>query len=482
MNPKSLRQFVLMSAIVAASGGMAQTPVAATASAPPAPVAPAATDWRETYAYAVGMQAIVYGFPVVKNLQQRYYMVEKPVGQVSMPVNAWYHQRNPGTSNDKYGSSIIDTLLYSAAWFDVSKEPLIVTVPDAGKRYYGLQLMEMYSDIFGYVGLRATQNKAGSYAVVGPDWKGTLPKGLAGTLRSPTPTGMLLLRIVFDARDKLKQTHDLQDQTVISTLSAFASNQPFVASVRDVLDPGDRQKDPLWFFTTLNRGMTENPPPAKDQPILASLASVGLGPNQSDDLSTLSEPTRAGLRRAMADGLPMLAAVAKSGGNAKIVNQWAYGQANWGRTADSNDFLTRAATQSLAGMQEHHIEEVVKLRAHFDSQGKPLNGADGKYTIHFAPGQIPPARSFWSITLYDERYDLAANEIGRYSRGSPDAELHYGADGSLDLLLQAQAPADALRSNWLPTPKGPFNLFLRAYLPGESLIQQTWTPPPVTRN
>jgi len=359
---------------------------------------PAPPDWRETYAYSVGMQAIVYGFPVVKNLQQRYFMVEKPMGQVSMPVNAWYHQRLPGTSADKYGSSIIDTLLYSAAWYDVSKEPLIVTVPDAGKRYYGLQLMEMYSDIFGYVGLRATGNKAGSYAVVGPNWKGRLPEGIAGTLRSPTPTGMLLLRIVFDGRDNLKPAHDLQDKTVISTLSAWTAKTPYVASVRDVLDPADRKADPLWFFTLLNRGMTENPPPAKDAPIVATLASVGLGPNQSDDLSKLPEPTQAGLRRAMADGLAMLGAVAKSGGNARIVNNWAYGQMDWGRTAESSDFLTRAATQSLAGMQEHWVEEVVKLRAHQDGNGAWLDGSSGRYVMHFAPGQVPKAGSFWSIS------------------------------------------------------------------------------------
>lgn len=442
---------------------------------------PAPADWRETYAYSVGMQAIVYGFPVVKNLQQRYFMVEKPIGQVSMPINAWYHQRQPGTSADKYGSSIIDTLLYSAAWYDVAKEPLIVTVPDAGKRYYSLQLMEMYSDIFGYVGLRATGNKAGTYAVVGPDWKGSLPQGIAGTLRSPTPTGMLLLRIVFDDRGKLQPTHELQDKTGITTLSAWLAKTPYVADRRDVLNPADRNADPLWFFTLLNRGMTENPPPARDQPIVATLASVGLGPNQSDDLSKLAEPTKAGLRRAMADGLAMLGAVAKSGGNAKIVNHWAYGQMSWGRTAESNDFLTRAATQSLAGMQEHWVEEVVKLRAHHDAGGALLNGASGRYLLRFAPGQVPKARSFWSVTLYDERYDLAANEINRYSRGSPDAELKYGADGSLEILIQADSPPEAQRANWLPAPKDPFNLFLRAYLPDESLVQQAYVPPPVTK-
>lgn len=467
------RRFTRVAAIVA----MLATPLCETAIAAESP--PAQADWRETYAYAVGMQAVIYGYPVVRNTMARFGMVERPQGQVDSPVNGWYHQRQPGTSADKYGSSITENLLYSAAWYDVSKEPLIVTVPDAGKHYYSIQMMEMYSDIFAYIGLRATANKAGSYAVVGPYWKGKLPKEIAATLRSPTPAGLLLLRIVYDSRDNLKPTHELQDRTHLTPLSAWSAKKSFVASMRNVVDPADRKSDPLWFFTTLNRGMTENPPPAKDQPILASLATVGLGPNQPDDLSKLDKGTRAGLQRAMADGLGLLAKVAKTGGDAKVVNHWAYGQLNWGRTAQSSDFLTRAATQSFSGMQEHHVEEVVKLRAHHDGKGELLNGADRRYVLRFPPGGIPKARSFWSITLYDEKYDLAANEINRYSRGSPDADLVYAADGSLELYIQAEPPADNKRANWLPAPKGPFNLFLRAYLPDASLITQSWVPPPI---
>ena len=443
---------------------------------------PTKPDWRETYAYAIGMQAVIYGYPVVRNTLQRYGMVEKPAGQVDSPIHGWYHTRTPGTSADKYGSSITENLLYSVAWYDVSKEPLVLTVPEAGKRYLSVQMMEMYSDIFAYVGLRATGNKAGSHLIVGTDWKGEKPKGIASIVRSPTPTGLLLLRIVYDSRDNLKPTHALQDQTLLAPLSYWQSKKPFVASVRDVVDPVPPKADPLWFFRTLNRGMTENPPPAKDAPIVAELASIGLGPSKSDDLSKLDEATQAGLRREMADGLALLKSVAQSGGNAKIVNHWAYGQLNWGRTAQSNDFLTRSATQSLAGMQEHHVEEVVKMRAHHDSTGALLNGADGnKYVLRFQKDQFPKAQSFWSLTLYDDHYNLAANDIDRYSRGSQDKEMKFGADGSLEIYIQNEPPAADKRDNWLPAPKGPFNFFLRAYLPDENLIKQTYVPPPVVK-
>lgn len=126
------------------------------------PAQPAA-DWRETYAYTVGMQAVICGWPIVKNATVRYHMIEKPNGQADMPLNTWFHSRRAQDYRDKIHSSVTADLLYSAAWFDVSREPLVITVPDSPSLYYGIQMMEMYSDIFAYVGTRATGGKAGKH-------------------------------------------------------------------------------------------------------------------------------------------------------------------------------------------------------------------------------------------------------------------------------------------------------------------------------
>lgn len=473
-----------MTATAIAAGVALLAPLAATAQTPPAAApAAAATDSRENYAYAMGMLAVVYGFPMVNNTTKRWGMTEKPMGQIDAPVNAFYRVPRAADADDKYSASPTPDVIYNIAWFDVSKEPVVVTVPDAGTRYYGLQMMEMYSDIFGYVGLRSTGNKAGHYLVVGPDWKGTLPAGIADIRRSPTNTGMFILRVHYTENDPkdMEVVRGLQRDTLITPLSFWQAKKPFVAADRDVVDPVLPGSDPLWFFRTLNRGMTESPPPEKDKAIVALLASIGLGPKQSDDLSRLDAPTRAGLQRAQADGMKLLQDVLRSGGAAKVVNQWAYGEESWGRTAQSNDFMARAASQALAGMQEHYIEEVVKLRAYKDSSGELLNGSDRRYVVKFAAGQVPVAKAFWSITLYNEKFDLSANELNRYTRGSNNKSIKYGADGSLELYVQADKPADDKLGNWLPAPRGPFNLFMRAYLPDESLIKQTYVPPPITR-
>lgn len=469
--PKFCTALLLAPLALALPGTIAaqQTPQAAIA-------APQTADWREAWAYQVGLQAVVYGYPVVKNLTVRFGMIERPSGQADMPLHTWFHSRRASDHTDKLHSSVTADLLYSALWFDLRKGPVVFSVPDDGGIYYSLQFMEMYSDIFGYIGTRETGGKAGKYLLVGQDWNGTVPAGIAGVLRSPTPTGLVLLRVALTDRTKLAPIHALQDKVIVEGLDGMPLDHS-----RDVIDPVPPVASSLPFFAMLNRGMSENPPAPGDAALMAQFASVGLGSGQNDDLSGLDPATQRGLRRAMTDGLAFLKQVSIAGGNAKLVNHWAYGQKTWGRTATKGDYLTRSANQSFSGMQEHWIEEVVKLRAHHDGDGQLLDGSKARYTLHFTRDQIPVAKSFWSVTLYNEEYDLTENAIARYSIGSVDKALRYDKDGGLTIYLQAEPPGKKLMANWLPTPRGPFNLFLRAYLPDQALQEQSYAPPPVRK-
>jgi hypothetical protein len=455
----------------------AQTPTIQPANA----ATPEAKDWRENYAYAVGLQAIIYGFPAVKALNMRYGMVEKPVSVIDTPVNQLFHLRRAADFTDANHSSPATDFLYSVSWYDVRREPVVVSVPDSVDRYFSVQFMEYYSDIFAYVGTRATGGKAGSYLLAGTDWKGETPAGIAGVIRAPTPTGAFLIRVGFrDDRSKLTPVYKMQDASDMRPLSKWLAHDMSPATGRDVIDPAV-PGTPLAYYVNLNRAMTENPPPAKDRAMVSLLRSVGLGPGQSDDFSKLDAGTRKGLERALKDGMALISQTAISGGDVKTINQWAYNPTSWGRTGESDDFLIRSATQSFSGFLEHHIEEVVKLRAHHDGDGAALDGSKGNYVLRFGPDQIPQAKAFWSVTVYNDEYNLFANPHGRYSFGNVDRDLKYDKDGGVTFHLQAEAPAKQLKANWLPVPKAPFNLFLRAYLPDQSLIRQTYVPPAVNR-
>jgi hypothetical protein len=114
-----------------------------------------------------------------------------------------------------------------------------------------------------------------------------------------------------------------------------------------------------------------------------------------------------------------------------------------------------------------------------DERGERLNGAR-RYTVTFARGETPPVNGFWSLTLYDEQHFFVPNPIKRYSVGTKNKSLKFGADGSLTIYVQPDPPSEERRANWLPSPDGrAFSLYIRAYWPQVTVLDGTWTPPAV---
>jgi hypothetical protein len=114
-----------------------------------------------------------------------------------------------------------------------------------------------------------------------------------------------------------------------------------------------------------------------------------------------------------------------------------------------------------------------------DDSGKPLDGVS-KYTLHFDKGSTPPANAFWSITLYDADGFPIANALNRFAVSSW-MPFKYNSDGSLDLYFQNASPGKDKENNWLPAPKGLFNLTMRIYAPKSDVLIGKWNPPSVVR-
>ena len=460
-------------------------PAAASESVAPANTVPAVTPWNEQFAYLTGMQAYIYGYPAIYYANVRYQWIESGQGPVRMAVNQYYHSRVLSDYRLQHGGSPNRETPYSAAMLDLV-EPMVLTVPEnPEQRYYSLQLADFYSDTVGYIGVRATHNLAGDYLVVGPDWQGEVPQGIKGVIHATTPWTFVVARTFSDGSEAdLVKVHAFQDGYKITPLSQYGKPEVKQTERHDVLDPA-AGTDPLGAFKTMNAAMKENPPPARDDALMKQFALVGLGPQAKGNLDDLDPAIKRGLARAIVDGHALLGRVAKAGGSivgaTRTQNGWFYGASNWGRMAADGDFLGRAGTQAFSGLIEHVIEESVKLRTFVDSDGDPLNG-DNRYVLHFSKAQIPQAKSFWSVTLYDENYNLSYNEAGRYSVGDTLPGLIYGKDGSLDIYIQAEKPDGDKTANWLPAPKGKdFNLFLRTYFPGPTLLDQSYSAPAVVK-
>ena len=116
-----------------------------------------------------------------------------------------------------------------------------------------------------------------------------------------------------------------------------------------------------------------------------------------------------------------------------------------------------------------------------DAEGHPYDGAH-KYVMHFDKGQIPPAKGFWSLTMYDAQYFFVPNPLNRYTVSSR-SKFKYNKDGSLDVYIQSESPGKGKEANWLPAPKDKFVLCLRLYWPYEpphvSILDGSWKPPAV---
>ncbi len=442
----------------------------------------AATDWREDQAYFLGMQAYIYGYPALRYTRDRYRMVENATGIIQIRVNDFFHVTRLANSSDKYSASANHDTIYSLSWIDLNEEPMVIHAPQGDGRYIDIELAEFYSDVFGYVSPHLHDGKAITYLLLGPKWDGAIPEGqFDGVLRSPTPWVWAVARVYSSGDDDdLVIAKKIQSEFALAPLSQWQSGNIVPSTRRDVRDPFSDANDPLADFRTMNAAMNENPPPPRDTALMREFGRVGLGPLATVALDDLNENTRRGLQRALLDGNILLQKLAEAGGDTKVVNNWFFGDKNWGRMAESGDFLGRASPQSYAGGIEHWVEMAAKLRSFADADGEILNGKNN-YRIRFEKDQIPTARAFWSISVYDDKFNLAETDWDKYLVSDATENLVYGQDGSLEIYLQQDQPEQAYRANWIPLPKGDFNLFFRFYLPNQSMIDQTYVPPPVRK-
>jgi len=440
-----------------------------------------ADDWREQYAYSVGVQAYIYAGPLLYLTRLRHKWATDASSFPYTPLNRLYHFRKIADATYKDGGSPNNDTLYSWGFLDVSKEPVVLAHPDMGQRYFTFELADMYSNNFGYVGKRATGSAAGAFLIAGPGWNGQQPNDVRDLIRSPTPYVLVFGRTFVESPGDVPAVNKLQDQYRVVPLSLWGKSGTTNPENRDVWAPFDSKADPLADWKTINRAMAENPPPAKDKQLLEMFATVGIGPGLTETLDKLDPASKRGLARAAAGGWAMVEGMLAAGVSNRIVNGWLFPPSTLGRQgAVDNDFLGRAVC-SIGGIICNDAAEAVYVVAFTDVDGQKLDGAN-RYTLRFEKGGFPPSKEFWSLTMYDPAHNLVDNPLNRYAIRDRTPGIKQGADGSTTLYLQPTSPGADKEANWLPTPKqGAFSMALRTYGPGEAITKQTWQPPTVKK-
>ena len=483
------RNFHLPVALVALASIVLGAPSPSAAATPSAPASAAAATapgaaQREQQALAAGVEAVVYGLPLVMMdlTRAKTTNVARPHG-FSAPVNQFVHVRAfPDASFKDVVRANVDTL-YSSAFLDLGAGPIVLSVPDAKSRYYLLPMMDAWTNVFASPGTRTTGTGAGRFAITGPGWSGTLPAGLT-RIEAPTNMVWIIGRTQTNGPDDYAAVHALQEGFTLVPLSAFG--RPYAAP-DGVVDAGlDMKTAPVdrlramssaEFFDRLALLMKSNPPPASEAPVLGKLRAIGIVPGEKFDPSKLDPAVARGLEPALAVALEKLDAASKQAG--APVNGWRVPSMALGNYG--SDYGTRAVV-ALVGLGANLPQDAVYPSAFVDGEGQPLDGAH-RYVIRFARGSTPPVQAFWSITLYDSNSFFVANPLNRYAVSSW-MPLATGADGSLEIYVQHEAPGKDKESNWLPAPAGNFNLTLRMYWPNAqapTVMDGSWQPPAVTR-
>ncbi len=436
----------------------------------------------EDEAYAIGIDAYTYAYPMVlMETTRRVSTNAGAEGRLRAPMNQFAHMKTyPDATFKDVVRPNADTL-YSTLWFDVGKEPLVITMPNTAGRYHVVPIMDMWTDVFATLGTRTTGNDGGTFALVGPNWRGTLPKGMR-MVRSPTDMGWIIGRIQTNGAPDYDHVHGLQAGYGASPLSVWGKPMTTTAAAApdmsvDMKTPPVAQVAAMsadTFFPLFAELMKRNPPHASDYGMLLRLERIGIVPGQSFDFAKADPAVRRGLTRAAADGLQRI--LNRRKGLSLTGNKWvAMGNA---LGVYGNDYLQRAFI-GFAGLGALPPEEAIYPMAPFDSEGKPLSGAS-RYVLHFDKEQIPPADAFWSLTMYGADQFFVANPIDRFAIGDRD-KLIFNADGSLDLYVQKDSPGADKEANWLPAPDGPFSMNLRLYLPRRDALEGRWTAPPIRR-
>ena len=434
-------------------------------------------------ALKIGTDAYIYGYPLVLMDVTREVMtaVPKP-GARKAPVNQFVHLREfPDHTFTDVVSPNVDTL-YSVAWLDLSKGPIVLSLPDAGDRYYLMPMLDAWTNVFAAPGKRTTGPKKGDFAIIGPQWLGRPPEEMQ-VIYCPTNMAWLIGRTQTNGKNDYAAVHAIQDQYRLTPLSAWgkAYTPPANLPVKDGIDarmpPVEQiaKMSASAFFTRLNTLMKSNAPAYADTPAIQRFAAVGIAPGRRFDLKSFEGGVAERLEASVREAQARIAAEAQKS-HGTTVNGWSIlpdNTANFG-----TDYPWRAVV-AMVGLGANLPEDAVYPHATADSEGQPFVGTN-KYVIRFEKGQLPPARAFWSITMYNAQQFLVQNPIHRYAIGDRD-KLKFDADGSLPIYVQSVSPGQDKESNWLPTPHDSFNLFMRLYWPTDEVLNGRWTIPAVER-
>jgi hypothetical protein len=449
------------------------------------PTSAAPSTYNQQFFNAVE-KAYIYAYPLVlmgttKNVMTNVIEPDSS-GNARAPINQFVHMKQfPSSTTGKDVVRPNQDTLYSIAWLDLTKQPMILILPDSHNRYYLMQMLDAWTNVFASPGKRTTGTKAQCIAIVGPNWQGSLPADVT-KIQAPTNLVWIIGRTETKGVSDYDNVHQFQDGIKLIPLDQINNHAytPPLGTVNaniNMLATPPRQvaaMNAVTFFKTFAQLLKTNPPHQSDIKIIAELKKIGIVPGKGFNSAKLTSDKIDILNHGIKSAYEKIKLATES--NNETVDGWSIRRNDIGNYG--NNYLVRSVI-ALRGLGANIPQDAIYPSTFVDISGKQLNGKHN-YVLHFDKNKLPPVNAFWSVTLYNPQGYFVANNLERYAIGDRD-KLKFNNDGSLDIYIQHNSPGIDKESNWLPAPSGDFNLLMRLYWPKESVIAGQWVPPGIQR-
>ncbi len=437
-------------------------------------------------AEAIAKEAYVYAYPMLENYRTMYVQaIDRSAREYRAPLNELVHETKLLGPEFRDVVRPNNDTLYSFAWLDLRAQPVVITVPAIEHRYYSVQLVDMFTHNFAYLGTRATGGKAGSYVVAGPQWEGTEPSGTSGVFESDSEFVYCIIRIEVRGPDDVASVSQLQKGFFVTPLHVFLgrARAPAASGITFPSYDADKAKS-AGFMDLFGFLLSQVETPQDESELMERFGRIGIHPGATAASLGLDPSTRRAVDAGVGAGLVAITRAASDpsiipGVTSRVQDGWQGIDGLFGDgEAMRSKYLARAVA-AMGGLYGNDTVEAYYPVGAADGAGEPLDGSIHEYRIHFEEGQLPPVDGFWSMTMYSLPDQLMVqNPIDRYSIGDRSA-LRYGKDGSLTIYIQHDSPEKTDESNWLPAPAGPFSVQLRMYLPKPEALRPLYLPPPI---
>lgn len=431
----------------------------------------------------LSQDAYIWGYPAVLMKQVREAMLAKSP-QPEKALNHFFHSQSLPETFFKNLFTTNSENLYSWAWLDLEKEPLLLTQPAIANRYFSVQFVDAYSNVFHVISNDNWDDKSAVFAITSPSWKGELP---AGVVRLRATTNEVFVLAQTSLQETKRSTTDISTVRKLNQQWQFVALSSWKQGLRKELTQEVTPKEAfaintnlallgLHYFEELAAVVKKNPPPTSADTLQWQKFSKVLSKPQWADRSPRDPSPKVLIERGFFAGARNLEDRIARGFGPKV-NGWSY---DLKTEPFREDYLTRAAVAQTS-LFSTPSKEMVQLKAVSDSEDRQLYG-NYKYNMHFNKGELPPTSTHWTLRILENNGKAITSAVETARLSDRSGSLKYNADGSVDVHLQTEAPEKSAQTNWLPLrDQAGFSVVLTIYNPHNAVLNRKYVAPSITR-